>query len=53
MAAILHIVQGDAQITLGDEVISACANTWVHMEARLPHSIRAVTPLVMLLILMR
>lgn len=50
---ILHIVQGDARITLGQEVVEATVNTWVHMPAHLPHSIQARTPVIMLLLLLK
>ena len=53
MAAILHVVQGEAQITLGTEVIAARANTWVHMPPQLPHRIVATTPVVLLLLLLK
>ena len=49
--AMLVFVQGEAELVLGDESQSAQAGTWVHMPPRLPHSITATTPLVMLLIL--
>ncbi len=53
MAAVLHFVQGEARVTLGEEVVEAQANTWVHMPPRLPHSILAKTPVVMLLLLLK
>lgn len=51
--AILHIVRGEAQVTLGSETVEAGANSWIHMPARLPHSIQARTPTVMLLMLLK
>jgi quercetin dioxygenase-like cupin family protein len=51
--AIMHFVQGEARVTLGQEVIEAKSDTWVHMPAHLPHSILARTPVVMLLLLLR
>lgn len=53
MAAVLHFVQGEAHVTLGAEVLEARANTWIHMPPRLPHSITAKTPLVMLVLLLK
>lgn len=53
MPAILHFLQGEAQVTLGGQRIDARAGTWVHMPARLPHSISARTPVVMLLTLLK
>jgi quercetin dioxygenase-like cupin family protein len=53
VAAILHIVQGEARVTLGDAVHEAGANAWMHMPPRLPHSILARTPVVMVLLLLK
>ncbi len=52
-AAILHFLQGEARVSLGTEVFEAHANTWVHMPPRMPHAIVALTPVVMLLILLK
>ena len=53
MPAILQIVQGEAQLGLGDDSIEARAGAWVHMPAQLRHSVRAKTPVVMLLVLLK
>jgi quercetin dioxygenase-like cupin family protein len=53
MPAILHIVQGEARLTLGDDSVEARAGAWVHMPPQLQHSIYAKTPVVMLLLLMK
>ena len=53
MPAILHLLQGDATLTLGDETLNAKTGTWVHMAKRLRHSIQAKTPVVMLLLLLK
>jgi quercetin dioxygenase-like cupin family protein len=53
MPAIIHILKGDAQITLGTESVKAGAGTWIHMPAGLPHSMQAETPLLMLLTLVK
>ena len=47
--AVLHFLSGEAQVTLGNDEITAVAGTWVYMEPRLPHSIYAKTAVVMLL----
>jgi quercetin dioxygenase-like cupin family protein len=52
-AAILHFVRGEAQVTLSNKTVEAHANSWIHMPARLPHSILAHTPTVMLLMLLK
>lgn len=51
--AILHILQGQATLTLGANTHTAGPGAWVHMPARLPHALVAQTPVVMLLLLLR
>ncbi|MCG8347032.1 MAG: cupin domain-containing protein [Chloroflexales bacterium] len=51
--AIVHILQGQVRLTYGAEVIEAGPGAWLHMPARLPHSLLARTPLVMLLTLLQ
>ena len=51
--AMLFFVKGDATVGLGDDVQKAQAGTWVHMPTSLKHSIKAKTPVVMLLMLMK
>lgn len=53
MPAILHFLQGEAKLTLGDDTLEAKPGTWVHMPSGLKHSIQAKTPVVMLLLLMK
>jgi quercetin dioxygenase-like cupin family protein len=53
MPAILHFLQGEATVTLGDDKHEAKAGTWVHMPTGQRHSIQAKTPLVVLLLLMK
>lgn len=49
--AILHFLQGEADLVLGDQEMRAGPGTWVHMPARLPHSVMAKTQTLMLLLL--
>lgn len=51
--AILHILEGEADLRLGDDTMTASAGTWVHMPPNLRHSIVAKTPLTMLLLLIK
>ncbi len=51
--AVLHFLQGEATVTLGDDRHEARPGTWVHMPAGLKHSIHAKTPVVMLLLLLK
>ena len=53
MPAVLHFLQGEAKLTLGDDTLEARPGTWVHMPAGLRHSIQAKTPVVMLLLLLK
>ncbi|NWG17921.1 MAG: cupin domain-containing protein [Chloroflexi bacterium] len=53
MPAIMHILQGEARITVGGDTYQAGANAWVHMAANLPHSVHAKTPLIMLLLMLK
>ena len=50
--AILHFLEGEAAVTLGEEALTAQAGTWVHMPAHLPHSIAAQTTVKMLLLML-
>ena len=51
--AMLHFIEGEADVTLGDDAREARAGTWIHMPPRLPHSIHARTPALMLLLVLR
>jgi quercetin dioxygenase-like cupin family protein len=51
--AIMHFLVGEAEVTLGPDAVAANAGTWIHMSPQLPHSIRAKTPVVMLLTLLK
>jgi quercetin dioxygenase-like cupin family protein len=52
-AAVLHFLSGEASVTLDDETKEARAGTWIHMTPRLPHSVSAKTPVVMILMLLK
>ena len=47
--AILHFLKGEAGLVLGGDPQHAVAGTWIYMQPRLPHSVKAETELVMLL----
>lgn len=51
--AILYFVQGEADLTLGEDTMTAQTGTWVHMPPHLPHSILARTPVIMLLLMFK
>ncbi len=50
--AILHILQGEADLTVGGESRRAGPHTWLYMQPHVPHSLVARTPLLMLLLLL-
>lgn len=49
--AILQFIKGEAQVVLGDEQQIAREGTWVHLPAKLSHSIHAKQETLMLLTL--
>ena len=53
MPAILHFIQGEAILTLGDDTIEAQPGTWIHLPANLQHSVQTKSPVVMLLLLLK
>ena len=48
-AAIIHILKGEATLTLGGERMEVGEGAWAHMAPHLEHAIFAKTPVVMLL----
>jgi len=53
MPAILHFISGTAKLILGGEPQDARPGAWVHMPARMPHSVYAETEVIMLLLLIK
>jgi quercetin dioxygenase-like cupin family protein len=51
LPATIHILQGDATLTVVDQVIEGKPGTWIQMQPKTPHSIQAKTPVMMLLTL--
>jgi len=52
-AATLQFVSGEASVRLGDKEAIASQGTWIYMPPHLPHTIKAKTPVAMLLVLMK
>ena len=48
-SAIIQIVQGQATVTVGDDKYELSVGSWLHLEPRLKHSVRANTPVMLLL----
>lgn len=51
--AIVHILSGDATVTLGPDHHELSGGAWMHLAPKLPHSILAKTPVTMLLLLLK
>lgn len=51
--AVLHFLDGTAELVLGRETTMVNAGAWVHLPARAPHSIRAKTAVTMLLLMFK
>ncbi len=51
--AIIQIIKGEAALTVGDESVAGKPGTWIQMAAKTPHSIKAESPVVMLLTLLK
>ena len=49
--AVLHFLQGEADLTLGGASSVAGPGTGAHMPAHMPHSVKARTEVVMLLLM--
>lgn len=51
--AIIHILRGEADLTLGGDPRPGAPGAWIHMAAHLPHSVLARTPVIMLLLMLK
>lgn len=51
--ALIQVLSGALELTLDGETVHADPGSWVHMSAGLRHAVRALTPAVMLLTLVR
>ena len=53
MAIVLYFVRGEAEITAGAERMFARAGAFIHMAPQVLHSIRAKTPMTMVLTMLK
>jgi quercetin dioxygenase-like cupin family protein len=51
--AVMHFLSGEAEVGLGPDTVKAASGTWIHMPPMVPHSIRAKSPVTMLLLLLK
>lgn len=50
--AIIQIIEGDCELTVGESRYEATAGAWVQMPAKMAHSLYAKTPVKMLLLML-
>jgi quercetin dioxygenase-like cupin family protein len=50
--AVIQILEGECSLTVGEAAYEGKPGTWVYMEAGVPHSLLAHTPVKMLLLMM-
>lgn len=53
LTAIIQMINGEADLTVGDESVAGKAGTWIRMKPKTQHSIQAKTPVTMLLTLLK
>ena len=51
--ATIQIISGKAMLTVGDTSVEGKPGTWIQMVAKTPHSVKAETPVLMLLTLLK
>lgn len=49
MPVVIQVIRGRLDLILGEEKAQAVAGSWIHLPARLPHTVSATEPTVMLL----
>ena len=50
--AIMHILDGEGEVTLGGQTYAVKSGAWFYMPGHTPHSVRAISPLKMVLSLL-
>jgi quercetin dioxygenase-like cupin family protein len=53
MPATVHILRGEARLKLGQDEKAAGEGSWAYMPPQLPHTVVAMTPVVMLLVMVK
>ena len=51
--ALVHVLDGEVELTIGGEPVRAVAGELVTMPANIPHAVKAITPFKMLLTMIR
>lgn len=52
LPAVIHILSGEAAVTLGGDSHTLRAGAWIAMPPNLKHSVMAITPVTMLLLML-
>jgi len=53
MEAMIQVLEGEAEITLGQDTHHARGGAWIQMRPNLPHSIKALTAVKFFLVVLR
>ncbi len=53
LPAIVQVLSGHLHLTMGSETVEVKPGDWAHMPAKLPHSVVALEPSVMLLTMLK
>lgn len=53
LPALIQIIAGEADLTVGEQAVPGRPGTWIQMTAKTPHSVTASTPMVLLLTLLK
>lgn len=53
LPAIIQIIKGEAALTVGNESVAGKPGTWIQMAPKTSHSIKAESPVIMLLTLLK
>lgn len=51
--ALLHVIDGEAEVTIGGETCRVAASQMVRLPAHVPHAVKALRPFKMLLTMLR
>lgn len=51
--ALIFFISGEVELTLGENIITAQAGSWAHMEPGLTHSLTANVPTIMFLVIFK
>ncbi|GGI94343.1 cupin domain-containing protein [Streptomyces brasiliensis] len=49
LPVVIQVVRGRLALVLGEEKTEATPGSWIHLPARLPHTVHALEPTIMLL----